>query len=168
MMLELFPECPEDAASIVSTIKTGLARGREKLSMLNFPKGGRLVEITPGKFAAEVELEDNMLTGLLRLRMMENGMFRPYVSIMPDRMSPEEISQYMPVSARVLKQLLDAGFITGTYMMPGKMHISLPSLFAHIRNCTIKPGQPGFWTPERLKRYKDAQTKVPTKDLWNE
>jgi hypothetical protein len=155
--MELFPEDPEEERTVHQTILHGLARGIDKIKILNFGSEGRLVEVAPGVVAAEVDIEGDTLHAILRLKMAANGMFRPYLGVSQDRMPLEQVCNLLPYSRRVIRQLMDAGFVKGDQPTADRIYVSLPSLFAHIRQCSLGPNKEPFWTPANRKRYEDAR-----------
>ncbi|HEY1048194.1 MAG TPA: hypothetical protein VGE39_00510 [Prosthecobacter sp.] len=118
------------------------------------------VEITPGK------------TVMVRLpkQVPQYALF----GVVPDgnggyKIAPAFWSQYLPMGRRVtsqlgipihrqtLRRLVLMGAVGACLPTPGTILVDAASLLQHLRRTRIQPGKARWWTPERIKLWRESQ-----------
>lgn len=116
---------------------------------------GEIVEIAPGEKTADLPRTAVPKYGFVHLMRQPDGSYTPVLQSWGEmiRMTsdlPHRIGLNTDYST--LRRLLIAGFIKYRHFSPGTILIDLQSLYEHMDACK----DPEFWTPERIKRYRQA------------
>lgn len=119
------------------------------------------VEFMPGR-RARVPAE--ALTGpqsyvICRLVRQSNGLLAPVpIEFGPQvRMTRAEHDRLgLPMSYMTLRKLILSGFVLGNVVTPDTVTVDLRSLVAHLEATRVSWGKPKFWTPERVRRFQQA------------
>lgn len=123
-----------------------------------------MVEFMPGRIAqVEVHAVNKMPKyALCRLVKTQAGSYLPvpqtwYGSVKLTETLHEELG--LPCSYKTLYNLCIAGFILCTQPTPRAIYLDLASLMEHFRRTEVREGEPSWWTPERVRTYREARVR---------
>jgi hypothetical protein len=128
------------------------------------PAQTQLVEIAPGHYAAPtVHPADVPRFGLVKLMRQTDGTYLPMLRHHGQwRRCGEDLLKDTGLEAmsyRTFYRLVNAGFVKQTRPAPNVILVDLGSLVDHIEAA----GDPEFWTPERRKRFMQADDWIGAK-----
>lgn len=117
------------------------------------------VEVAPGVFDGAVEFQNLPKdAGIVRFALTADGKWKPQMTFFGSHIAMcANIGEKLGIQGRnvdqTIRRLMASGFIAYAHPSPGLYLINLHSLARHWR----VSAKPGFWTPERIARFRGAR-----------
>ncbi|HEY8898888.1 MAG TPA: hypothetical protein VIM61_00535 [Chthoniobacterales bacterium] len=124
------------------TGKTPCFRRGESLTTVSAAPGEKAVYLT--------EAPESRRSGVFTWQKLGDGTFAPVVRIYDTQVPISEILKLVGISYDTIRRLITAGFVDGSQPSPGRILVSIDSLFAHLEATK----DPDFWTPERVQKFR--------------
>ena len=123
-----------------------------KITMVN---SGDVIEVSPGKFTADqVPRAEIARFGFITLMRLPDGNYMPVVKTWGQTLRlTEDLCRNLglDVSYDTIRRLINGKFLRVRRVAPNSILLELESLYDHLEAVR----DPEFWTPERIKRYRE-------------
>jgi hypothetical protein len=133
-----------------SAIGNGVAPRR---TVMLYPSR-KMVEVAPGIKTAQLAQEHVPELAIVKWRAIGDGTYQPVLVIYEPEIRVTEAARTLHVDYKILRRLLNGGFVAGTQPSPGFYQMSLSSWFEHVERVRKDPE---FWSrKENMRKYREA------------